>query len=1629
MMTSTNVDGGGGGGASSITGNGNEHASPLKLASAKRQRLSLNFEKCIICQLSPKNEKLSHATEKGLQNVIAASTIRQDGLGKNISPPEGQVQYHKSCYASYTSQRNLTSTQSKLRATNPLSSSSTEHLEGSVRPTRSQCVSTDWSVCIICRRKTHGKERMLHKIQTMPGENALKEAARKRGDTEMLRMIASEDLIACEALYHNACLASYKNERNIKSHTAKTEDDDPFSQAFKQLIADIETDLMQNRKVFTLSFLLHMFKKLLPVGLERELYRAQALQDRLLSHYGDRIVIHSRRGQSQSSYVFSSSVSIVDALHAAGHLKQCLKDYQIEDELEAAGSDHHETDLSIIHKAVGILRREMENLSVDEKCYPSAEGVSLQAAEQFVPLLLAKAVLWLIDKDAFLNSELSDSYKPSADSKRKSLSLAECLIFNSTKTPTPLHVGLAVQLHHEYGKRGLIDTLFAHGFCLSYDDLRRFMTAIAKDQLDKIEAGTYIPPNMMPIYNGGQLVQEGADNIDINTETIDGKNTFHTMGRVVFQLQGPADHTPDTGRVMPSKDKSLPLDNDVCKVLSKCAPYRKPLQRPEPPRTDNAMMVLNSCEQNISIEQNLAWVLMRIIPRELLVLPATFSSQLAQKVPFWTGYNVLLAEKMDNKTCVAYKPVIEAPPTDLPTVYTTMKQCQEMAAALGQRHAVQTMDQQLYAIAQQIKWNTPVEFEHHILRLGGFHNLSTFIAAVGKIWGDGGLRDMLVDSGLYAANSADQMLLGKQFHRSVRGLTLTYEALMCMLLAQFQHWCQENGNFFPQIVWDQLEDAYLSLQSDNHRLRVNSVKELQRVLSQYLIPKLEEFKQQECQTSPTFAYWIAFLDAVEILLQNIQAERTGDWMMHLHSVYCMLPYFFVTNRVNYARWTPIYLLDSLHLPPDIGRKFKDGQFAVKETSRSFNGIWSDMATEKTIIRDAKSDGGIVGLTRKQPALVRWALTRHILGDYSMKMRERCGLHARTDETHEQNQPAAMKRDEKHIVDLVEHIQSNMTNPFDTAMHPESALVNISTGLHASDEVKSSLANVVNTGKQRLEAFAHGTLSSEGTRSFYAPIQRSGLKTFSDMLKPTRILHQGKSQNVCIAAELVFRRALTLSGVRESINMRSILSLPVTSVPTALFHEDGTMRKCQKSDLMKHLETKACSMPNLPAYDKSKTYVIRDAMAELHKMKGSAHRTFESLGATYLNNLCKAFDVAETVVDVWDRYGEENSVKSQERERRGDKRGTRRYQVIGGRSVPPWQKFLSLSSNKSALANYLGEYLASEGPHHAKLADPHRKILVSGAYSDGHITKSITWNGAEINPHLAVSHEEADTRMLFQAVQANKTLEENGHQGRIVIRSPDTDVLVLALHFCPQLNAVEEVWLETGQTTTATDRHRFIPVHEICKAFPPLFSTILPAVHAITGCDSVSSFFKIGKKSVLKVIEDKGTDAFRSLALFGQDDEHDLQSARELVATLYDPKRKHATSHTNLNKLRVELTSTKDVALAQLPPCEASFEQHVKRASWQTQVWLASDVGLPEPTPAEGNGWQRDTDGWLVPTFFEGPTATQMLEELLCTCSGRKRCNRSCGCQTSGLACCQACPCGGNDMCENPLSHDIDLSDE
>jgi hypothetical protein len=57
----------------------------------------------------------------------------------------------------------------------------------------------------------------------------------------------------------------------------------------------------------------------------------------------------------------------------------------------------------------------------------------------------------------------------------------------------------------------------------------------------------------------------------------------------------------------------------------------------------------------------------------------------------------------------------------------------------------------------------------------------------------------------------------------------------------------------------------------------------------------------------------------------------------------------------------------------------------------------------------------------------------------------------------------------------------------------------------------------------------------------------------------------------INPEIVFRRALAWANRTEDVTIDNILSHPVGPIPVSMFHEDGTMRKSCKSNLVKQFE--------------------------------------------------------------------------------------------------------------------------------------------------------------------------------------------------------------------------------------------------------------------------------------------------------------------------------------------------------------------------------------------------------------------------------------------------------------------------
>ena len=178
----------------------------------------------------------------------------------------------------------------------------------------------------------------------------------------------------------------------------------------------------------------------------------------------------------------------------------------------------------------------------------------------------------------------------------------------------------------------------------------------------------YIPSGIRPITQCDHRIHEGSDNIDINAETVDGKNTFHALARVVFQFK--------------YVHELAVLNWWPYASLTDALTFIKPKSRVESTRRTNEFDKIKSCYYGKRTTVDDISIITRLLSRDVIVFPI-HSQIMTQTIPFWTGFHCVLLEKRPDVTVVAYPPIIDAKSTDMSTVPTTMKECLDMPMDAG----------------------------------------------------------------------------------------------------------------------------------------------------------------------------------------------------------------------------------------------------------------------------------------------------------------------------------------------------------------------------------------------------------------------------------------------------------------------------------------------------------------------------------------------------------------------------------------------------------------------------------------------------------------------------------------------------------------------------------------------------------------------------------------------------------------------------------------------------------------------------------------------------------------------------------------------------------------------------------
>ena len=95
--------------------------------------------------------------------------------------------------------------------------------------------------------------------------------------------------------------------------------------------------------------------------------------------------------------------------------------------------------------------------------------------------------------------------------------------------------------------------------------------------------------------------------------------------------------------------------------------------------------------------------------------------------------------------------------------------------------------------------------------------------------------------------------------------------------------------------------------------------------------------------SRTTKMWVdGFIKPVLTMMLYVRAERSGDWPLHLQAVKLMMPYFFASSHINYARYGLYYLRSMEALPENVLQHFMKGAHVMRHIS----GLWNGRKTKQ-----------------------------------------------------------------------------------------------------------------------------------------------------------------------------------------------------------------------------------------------------------------------------------------------------------------------------------------------------------------------------------------------------------------------------------------------------------------------------------------------------------------------------------------------------------------------------------------------------------------------------------------------------------------------------------------------------------
>ena len=716
--------------------------------SRKRQlRQPPNWDKCL-CHVQDESGTLTNFSEKSWLRFQACAKRRNDVIWAKMKVfweegPKGK--YHRRCYQVYTDKVKVARAVEKQRhilIEDPLedndSDDSITEPPPAKRVSRSQIDAFDINKCAICQQyktmltKNKGarSREPLSLNMTATGSASLLKAAQIQDDRRLLLKIQGQDTIAIEIKYHKSCYVQYVRPGALaKLEEKNCEDEDIASESYNGVFDNIreyvnDTVLKEGKAVKMSELLEHYVDKLSQEGVNAPSYRSSKLKNR----FGNKLSYHQPLDRSQSEIVYSSHVTTGEVVETV--LNTSGNQWADEDGIEEVTPEAKEDEkyLHVYHtaKMIRSLVTEMKPVMT----WPPTED-DLDCSNTLIPDLLYNMFAWICSSDVEYSNKRVCGV--SVEVRRLALSLAQDLIHcvSRGRIKTPKHVILPLTVKSLTGNAELVTILNRFGHALSYSHIEELETALAEKEIVKEHDGIIVPSTC----SMGVPAVFCWDNNDLLEETLPG-----TLKRFVYDLR-------QSSFSAENASLNIQLTSFSCIPL-----YYRYL---------STMYTLNYIL--------FVFVDCTIIDSFLFLGKGTTHCTNGIVIPAWTGFNIKLQqENVPRESSIGYCQVIDASPTEIPTVYTLLQKSLQIADQLGQQNVTVVFDQAIYAKALEVIWQNQETFQRLVVRMGSFHTICSFLAAIGKRFGDAGLGDIVTESRIVGSGSVAAVLEGRHYNRALR---------------------------------------------------------------------------------------------------------------------------------------------------------------------------------------------------------------------------------------------------------------------------------------------------------------------------------------------------------------------------------------------------------------------------------------------------------------------------------------------------------------------------------------------------------------------------------------------------------------------------------------------------------------------------------------------------------------------------------------------------------------------------------------------------------------------------------------------------------------------------------------------